>query len=322
MGMVGGGWSPLWSGLQCMKGKVQSSPFSPSIFPKLHPFTAGWKEFFSHWSVLVSNLQPSALMIFKQQILRSACIHPVSLVRIFAISLHILHHSVFVSRWCRPWSELLPCSRIWGLTAYLQIRHFFHTKKSFYIFVILLHENIRVWCAMHDKGPYLFCRQHRPRSISPGLSGPSLSTDRISGYCSICRRKENAKIRLHRGTCWSSPTLSANCIRAFGVLHIIYCRYSLEVHHWGSSNEYLQYRFLGRNPQYMFSSWNPQYLFSYVFMEKPTIYVFMEKPIIYVFMEKPTIYVSMEKPIIYVFMEKPIIYVFMENLTIYVFMEK
>ena len=48
MGVVGGGWSPLWSGLQCMKGKVQSSPFSASIFPKLHPFTAGWKEFFSH----------------------------------------------------------------------------------------------------------------------------------------------------------------------------------------------------------------------------------------------------------------------------------
>ena len=53
--------------------------------------------------------------------------------------------------------------------------------------------------------------------ISAGWSGPTLSTYRISGYCTICRRAENAQIRLHGCACWSGPTLSANCIKVFFV---------------------------------------------------------------------------------------------------------
>ena len=53
--------------------------------------------------------------------------------------------------------------------------------------------------------------------ISAGWSEPTLSTYRICGYCTICRRTENAQIRLHGCACWSGPTLSANCIKVFFV---------------------------------------------------------------------------------------------------------
>ena len=47
--------------------------------------------------------------------------------------------------------------------------------------------------------------------ISAGWSGSSLSAYRISRYCGVCQRIENAPIiRCAR----SGPTLSANCIRA------------------------------------------------------------------------------------------------------------
>ena len=51
-------------------------------------------------------------------------------------------------------------------------------------------------------------------------SEPLLSAYRIGGYCSICQQAENAQIRLHWCACWSGPTLSAKCIRAFScVVH-------------------------------------------------------------------------------------------------------
>ena len=53
--------------------------------------------------------------------------------------------------------------------------------------------------------------------VSAGWAGPSLSAYSISGYYSVCRRKENVQVRLHRYARWSGPTLSVNCIRVIFV---------------------------------------------------------------------------------------------------------
>ena len=51
--------------------------------------------------------------------------------------------------------------------------------------------------------------------ICAGWSGPSLSTYRINGYCSICLRTKNVQIRLHGCARSSGPSLFTNGIRAF-----------------------------------------------------------------------------------------------------------
>ena len=44
---------------------------------------------------------------------------------------------------------------------------------------------------------------------------PSVSAYRINRYCSLCRRTENAQIRLHVCAYWSCPSLFANGRKAF-----------------------------------------------------------------------------------------------------------
>ena len=81
---------------------------------------------------------------------------------------------------------------------------------------------------MHKARKRLLCNMRTTHSLislrlSAGWSGPSLSAYRINGYCSICRRTENAQIRWHRCARWSGSTLSAKCIwRPFPALRIIF----------------------------------------------------------------------------------------------------
>ena len=51
--------------------------------------------------------------------------------------------------------------------------------------------------------------------ICTGWSGSLLPTTRINGYCSICRRTENVRIRLHRCARSSWPSLFRYDIKAF-----------------------------------------------------------------------------------------------------------
>ena len=80
-----------------------------------------------------------------------------------------------------------------------------------------------IWCATHETGSLCHLRTTQAL-IRADWSGPSLSAHRISGYCSICRRTENANIRLLRCTRWSGSTLSAQCIRILFVRYAPYQR--------------------------------------------------------------------------------------------------
>ena len=84
-----------------------------------------------------------------------------------------------------------------------------------------------------EKGPYVICGQLRPwisLHICTGWSGPALSTYRINGYCSMCRRTTNVQIRLHGCACRSRPSLLPYGIKAFFSLRII-CFLKKAVYH-------------------------------------------------------------------------------------------
>ena len=68
--------------------------------------------------------------------------------------------------------------------------------------------------------------------ISAGWSGPAMFAYRISGYCNIYRRTEDAQTRLQRCARWSGPILTANCIRITLCLahHIPYVNSSFAEH--------------------------------------------------------------------------------------------
>ena len=70
---------------------------------------------------------------------------------------------------------------------------------------------IHIRCAKHEKGLYAVCGQRWPWSAC--ASEPSLFAYRINGNCSICRRTENAQIKLRGCACCSGPSLFTYDIR-------------------------------------------------------------------------------------------------------------
>ena len=76
---------------------------------------------------------------------------------------------------------------------------------SFAVCLLLYNKASFKWCAIHKKGPYALCGQHRPRSAC--AFGPLLPAYRINWYFSICPQPENALIRMHKCPRSSGPSL-------------------------------------------------------------------------------------------------------------------
>ena len=79
---------------------------------------------------------------------------------------------------------------------------------------------ICIWCAEHERVLMQFADNADPDQlrIRAGWSGPSLT----NGYCSIFRRTEKAKIRLHGCACWSGPSLCAYNKRDLFPSHVVH----------------------------------------------------------------------------------------------------
>ena len=82
------------------------------------------------------------------------------------------------------------------------------TTVELHLYLIMRNARKRPNCNLRTTQVQMNLRECR------GCLGPSLPAYRIKVYCCICRRAENAQIRLHGCTCWSWPSQFAYDIRA------------------------------------------------------------------------------------------------------------